>query len=538
MNVRRNICCLFVFLLSIFVFYIYSGAVANSKNYQEIGVQNLMNSEINDFDYLFTVKEVSLSKITEDSITISSENIDKDFLENARSLKNSEGYGVEYKNGELKIYGLIPDFLYNSIYVEAESFGNKNYILKIENFKTAKSQNPIKQFITQTLQYTLKRSITPIEFYMWEHKILTGQVTLEEFIVGVLNNPNILYNLNSRREILEKIYSSLFLEQMREEEFKIWSDKFDYYKEKYFVRDNEAYNLVIKEMFNTEKFKNRIDLLNIKQLRSPSSTRYSEVYKNLKSDFKMNNKIKNLYVMDYDELNRTEVSENSAELFLNDGFDGYLNEFVKIDVDIPDATAKYLNGKIIIENLESNTIYKNFKITYKNKGKENKILVNRLRTKKDLDNMFSSPKIVDMKFNILNELGITVEDFLKYFYENEYNRKIEEEELGNLKLLFTMNNGRFENFLNFLKQDINVESGILISRLYNFVFNRVADTEGLNFWLKKFETYKGFMSNLNEISNKIVLEMSSSDEFKDRFNSVMIEKIIKFNNKDKRLQFM
>lgn len=539
MNVKRNIFCFFVFWFSIFIFYIYSGISINSKSYQEVSVQKFVNSEINDFDYLFTVKEVSLSKITEDSIIITSENIDKNFLENARSLKNSEGYGVEYRNGELKIYGLIPDFLYNALYVEAESFENEKYILKIENFKTARSQNSIKQFITQTLQYTLKRPITPIEFYMWEHKILMGQVTLEEFIMSILNNPNILYNFDSRKDILERIYSSLFLEQISEEEFKIWSDKFDYYKGKYFVRDKEAYNLIIEEMFNTEKFRNRIDILNMKKLKIPSTTRYLEVYKDLKTDYKVNNKIKNLYIMDYDELNRTEVSENSVELFLNDGFEGDLNSFSKIYVDIPNATAKYIDGKIVIEGLESNTIYKNFKVTYKNKGKENKIFVRHLKTKKDIKQMFSNKKVIDMQFNILNELEITDDDFLKYFYENEYNREIEQNELKDLKLLFTIDNVKFEKFLSLLnKHDFDLESEILISKLYNFVFNRVPDVEGLNFWLGKFETYKGFMSNLNEILNKIVLEMIDSDEFKDRFNYVILEKVIKFNNQDKRLQFM
>lgn len=539
MNVKRSIGCFCLFLFSVFVFYIYSGTFINAKSYQEIGIQKFLNSEINDFDYLFTVKEVSLSKITDNSITITSDNIDKNFLENARCLKNSDGYGVKYENGELTVYGLIPDFLYNSLYIEAESSKNENYILKIENFKTAKSQNLLKQFITQTLQYTLKRSIRPIEFYMWEHKILTRQVTPEEFIINVLKHPQILYDFDNRKEIMDKIYSSLFLERISEEEFKIWSDKFDEYKEKYFIRDSEAYNLIIEDMFKMEKFKNRIDALNIKQLKIPSITRYSKVYKDLKNDYEVNNKIKNIYIMDYDELNRTEVSENSAELFLSDEFDGDLNNFSKIFVDIPNAKAKYLNGKIIIENLESDTIYKNFKITYKKNGKENKIFIRRLRTKKDTEKIFLDKNVVNMKFNILNELEVTSNDFLKYFYENEYNREINEAEIDHLKLLFTMDKIRFEKFLSLLnKHDLDLEGSVLISKLYNFVFNRAPDTEGLKFWLEKFEIYKGFMSNLNEISNKIVLEMINSGEFEDRFNYVMLEKIIKFNNQERRLQFM
>ena len=94
---------------------------------------------------------------------------------------------MNYENGELTVSGLIPDFIYNSLYIEAESFNNENYVLEIKNFKTAKSQDLIKQFVTQTLQYTrIKKSILPIDFYMWEHKILTKEVTPEEFILRVL----------------------------------------------------------------------------------------------------------------------------------------------------------------------------------------------------------------------------------------------------------------------------------------------------------------------------------------------------------------
>ena len=539
MDARKNIYFYIVFLFMLCSFYICNGFSVNAQVPQEINIEYLKNKENEYVDYLFTTKEVSLSKITDSSITITSENFNKDFLENAKSLKNTFGYDVNYENGELIVSGLIPDFLYNSLYIEAESFNNEKYVLEIKNFKTAKSQDLIKQFVTQTLQYTIKKSILPIDFYMWEHKILMKEVTPEEFIFRVLQHPKILYNTDTPEKFIEKAYSAIFLDHISRDELINWLNKFNEYKQKYFMKDDEVWTLIIEEMIQSEDFKNRIELLNIDELEVPLSTRYSEVYENSKFDYKIDNEIKNLYVMDYNELNRTKMNETGAVLFLNEGFRYVLNSNSKIFVDIENATAKYKDGKIIIEGLQPNTVYKNFKIVYTNRGLEKIIFVERIKTTRTKEQKLLKSDKVDRKFNVLDSFGYSIDDFLKIFYEKKYGLEIKEDELDCLKLLFVVDRVKLEKFLNLVyKSDFNIDNKILISKLYDVIFNRSADIEGLKYWVEKFEIYEGFMSNSYEIVKKIILEMMDSDEFKNRFNDAVLKNIIEFNNRDKKLHIV
>ena len=89
MDARKNICFYIVFLFMLCSSYIFNGFSVNAQVQQEINQEYLRHKEGKHVDYLFTTKEVSLSKITDSSITITSENFDKDFLENAKSLKIS-----------------------------------------------------------------------------------------------------------------------------------------------------------------------------------------------------------------------------------------------------------------------------------------------------------------------------------------------------------------------------------------------------------------------------------------------------------------
>ena len=98
---------------------------------------------------------------------------------------------------------------------------------------------------------------------------------------------------------------------------------------------------------------------------------------------------------------------------------------------------------------------------------------------------------------------------------------------------------KLEKFLNLVyKSDFNIDNKILISKLYDVIFNRSADIEGLKYWVEKFEIYEGFMSNSYEIVKKIILEMMDSDEFKNRFNDAVLKNIIEFNNRDKKLHIV
>ena len=124
-----------------------------------------------------------------------------------------------------------------------------------------------------------------------------------------------MYNTDTPEKFIEKAYSATFLDHISRDELINWLNKFNEYKQKYFMKDDQVWTLIIEEMIQSEDFKNRIQFLNIDELEVPLSTRYSEVYENSKFDYKIDNEIKNLYVMDYNELNRTKMNETSAVLF-------------------------------------------------------------------------------------------------------------------------------------------------------------------------------------------------------------------------------
>lgn len=497
----------------------------------------LHNKVQNTSDYIFTTREINSAKITDVSISITSENFNKEFLEKSNKFTTDFGYEVIYEkeSGTLTVWGLIPDFYYNSLYVKAYDENEKEYLMEINNFKTAKSQDPLKQFITQTLQYTLKKYISPMDFYLWEHKILTKEVTPEEFVLRSFQDPKILYSINTNEEFVEKIYSAVFLSSLSQEELSQWMKKFDEYKSKYFLKDEEAYNLIASEMIKSEDFKRRIRGLNIEEREVPLSTRYLEIFKDLKEDYKGSKNNEMLYVMDYDELNRTEMTETTATLFLNEGFKDKIDYRNDLSVDIENATALYKNGKIVIEGLLPNTIYKDFTVTYVVGDKSKKIFIERLKTVKGEEGTFDNVKIVDVGFNILDNFGYTMDEFLEVFYKKKHNIDIKEDHIDYYKILFIVDRVKFDKYLNLVyKSDFDVKDDVLISKLYDIIFNRVPDSRGLNFWVGRYRVYKEQVLDSAEAIKKVIMELSESEEFKSRFNSFIIQDIVKTNNQEKK----
>ena len=122
---------LFVFLVC---FSFHNVGIAHEKN---VDRGSFKNKEV---DYSFTTQEINLATITDTSISISSENLDKDLFSKRNSFFSKEGYTISFENECLVISGLIPDFLYNNLYVELDYPKDNKYTLQIKNFKTLKSK--------------------------------------------------------------------------------------------------------------------------------------------------------------------------------------------------------------------------------------------------------------------------------------------------------------------------------------------------------------------------------------------------------------
>lgn len=536
MALNKIISNVMLFLTLLFGIYI----VDSNSNTFSVKAQEVSQTQIDSFihkrddyvDYLFTANEVNLSKITDTSISIASDNFNKEFLDNAKIIRSMYGYDVSYNDGEITVSGLIPDLLYGSLYIEAEAQNGEKYTMLIKDFKTSKSPDPIKEFISQTLQYTFKRSILPSDFYMWEHKILTKEVTPQEFILRILQDPQILYSNDSPSKYIEKMYSAIFLTQISSDELNNWMEKFETYKSTYCLKNHEAYKLIAENMFSSEDFKTRISSLNIEEIQIPENTRYQEVYENSKVSNREVYKHEILYVLNYDELNKSKMGDDYVKLFLNENFDGSLNYNTRFSVNVENITARYSDNKIVLEGLAPNTIYKNVVITYYEKGVEKLILIPAVKTICDNQNNLYKMNLVEGKFDILNHFGISREDFLKQFYKDKYNIEITDDKLNYFKVLFVANGKEIEKDFN-----VGIKEEVLIQKIYNFIFGRFPDEEGLKFWTQEFKNNTAFLSREKAVE-QIIIEIMESDEFKIRFDDVILEKIIFLNNQRKKLHIV
>ncbi len=542
MKIKRFwVCVICVCIVCNFYIFTKSPTKAENINYPNLNISSEIVSNVS-VDYLFTTSEVNASKITDTSISITSENFEKGFLDNAQSFRSAYGYDVNYDEGILTVSGLIPDFVYDSLVVEAISKNEEKYILQIKDFKTAKSQYEIRQFITTTLQYTLKKAICPIDFYMWEHKILMKEVTPEEFILRVLQDPQILCSVDKEEGFIERIYSAIFLTSIDEEELKEWVEKVKKYKQEYFVEDEVAYTLIAEEMMRSTDFKNRVEKLNIDEIEIPETTRYAEVYKKSIYDNKDYTEFEldeYLYFMDYDELNRTEVGVDYVVLFLNEGFTDKLYENVQVTSSIEGTTCKYENGKFIIEGLEPNTLYRNFIISYSPNGKETKsIFIQRIKTSRTDEQKDLRSNVINNDYNILKHFGVTIDEFLKTIYKQKCDVDLEENDILDAKILFVADNDGINKISSFISDSqMTDDISNLIMNLYNMVFRRFPEDDGFLYWIGKFEDYKTQTGDVNYSIRKIVEEITSSDEFETKFNNRIIQNISEMNNRNKKPDF-
>ncbi len=542
MNVLRKFFKYYLALLFLtFIFYIcnfynYTPEAHNSNN---INVEELFNSGYQSIDYIFTSKEVNNANITDTTISIRSENFDDDFFDNVVNLKSINGYTVNYYDGALVIEGLIPDFLYDSLLIEAELNNGYNYIFQIKNFKTYKAQNTIDQFIIKTLQYTLKRSILPMDFYLWQHKILNKEITPVEFIVRILQDPRLIRDFTSVEKIIDKMYSSIFLNRISQEELSFYISKFNEFKYNYYMSNYEVFKLIFEDMIKCEEFENRIKNLNLHEINGPVTTRYSEVYSSFNKDYTLNYDNNGmLYVMDYNELNKSEVNETTAKIFLNDGFKNKLNSWNVKEISIPNASVKFQDGKIVIEGLEPNTVYKNFIIKYINQGLEKKIFVERIKTTTVNNDTFSISNEIDLKYNFVDDFNISTDEFIKEFYKEFY--KIDMYDMNNycFKILFVSGVNGFVKLMNLVEKfDFGIKEEILVSEIYNTLFNRMPNEFTLNYWVKNFQQLKKDYGYCNSVKS-ITSEMIESDEFKIILNNCILRNLIILNNRPKRLHNM
>ncbi len=92
------------------MFYLKKNVLAiNSYNAKIVSFRNYVESCI---DYSFTSHEINSSKITDSSIRITSEHLNKEFLNAVDCIINNKNYKVEYDNGDIVVSNLIPDFFF------------------------------------------------------------------------------------------------------------------------------------------------------------------------------------------------------------------------------------------------------------------------------------------------------------------------------------------------------------------------------------------------------------------------------------------
>ena len=384
------------------------------------------------------------------------------------------------------------------------------------------------------MQYTLKKYISPMEFYMWEHKILSKEVTPEEFILRILNHPKISEEIKSPGEFINRAYFSLFLSQPREEEVEVWLNKFNKYKEQYFLADENAYLMLIEEMMKVDEFVLRIENLNLDSIEYPVNTRYFEVYENLISDNVIENKISDrFYVLNYDELNKIKVTETTATIFLNETINSTISRNTKFSTDIDGAIVKYLDKKIIIESLKSNTIYEKFCIFYDDKT----IFVNYLKIMRGNEQKNSNPSKSVRSYDILNEIGYSMDEFLRTIYKDT-SSEIGDDNLIYLRVFFVLGDEKFSEFVKFIYSyaSLQIKNLVLVDKMYNFIFNRISDEYGLKFWANEFEKYLKEYSDFRISIRKVIEGMTDSYEFRNRFNNSILNSIIRANDKNKKLR--
>lgn len=535
LNVFKNS----VFFFAMMLFYICTfnshEFVYRASAFEKLSMESLFKNSDDYVDYVFTAKEINSANITDTFIAIKSEYFDSEFLENAVSFNSLNGYSISYDDGELKIFGLIPDFLYDSLFVNAMSRDGEKYVLQIKNFKTLKTQNQVDQFVIQTLQHSLKRFIRPLDFYLWQHKILKREVTPEEFVYRIVQHPKFGFGSACPEDFIDKMYYAVFLNKASKENLSLYVSKFHDYKQRFFIRDYDAYMMILEEMIKSEEFKIRVDNLRLNEIEIPASTRYKDVYANFEKDGKLNVNFKDrFYVMDYDELNMTKVFQTNAELFLNEGFKDRLSSRNVLKVDIPNAFVDFIDGKIFIGGLEPNTLYENFTVTYLDEGIEKKIFVKSLKTMRENNDNSVKENRFDVKYNFLEDFQISCDEFVMDFYKD-----LNKDCVDYFKILFVTDVEKFKKFLTVIdKFDFGVKDDVLIIiKTYDIIFNRVPDEYGLNYWLNNFREFQKENSQFDSI--KIVInEMMKSDEFKIIFNDAILKNLSILNNKSKRLQIL
>ncbi len=518
-------CLIFI---STFVLFEKNVLAINSYNAKTVSFRNYVESCI---DYSFTSHEINSSKITDSSIRITSEHLNKEFLNSADCIINNKNYKVEYDNGDIVVSNLIPDFFYDSVFIEAFR-GKDRYVIEIKNFKTTKSNDPLKQFISKRLQYTLRSSVKYIDYHIWEHKILMREITPEEFILDILQDPYVLYNVNSIDETIGRIFSAVFAQYITAEELEHWKSIHYQYKTNYYLKDNDAYMRIVKNMMDTEDFRTILSDLKMDEREIPEVTTYMEFSDN-KMDFRYGNQHEDFYVMDYYELNRSKGSTDSVELFLSDEFKNYPNSYTKFYISIDNAEVVYKNGKFYIENLEPSTIYEDVVIKYTLNGKTKTIFIDKIKTRKTIYYL-GSYNVVNLKYMMLDDLNYSMDEFIKIYYKERFNIDVLEDELDDLKILFVSNKHKFSNFKSYIEsQGDNVETTWVINNIYDVIFDRYPDDSGIEFWSSEFDNLKGILG-VKESIKKIFIDISNSDEFYSRFNEQVMIELIKENNINKR----
>lgn len=429
---------------------------------------------------------------------------------------------VEFRN-------LKPNKTYTNVNVALKNEENRLFTFKLNEFTT-----PDSDFIGYS-KIDLNSGYVKINFpeYLPVHNVSNFSISDPSLNIVMENNNIKIENIEN-----EKIYSGLTL-KVSDNSNNSFTTIIDTFKGKAIGNKNENsdLDLDVKLYYEDSKF---FGIIKLPKEISPKKVELSN--KNLNVSIQSKDTIlisglspkadyENLKLNIIDSSNResqfsinkfstTNKNFNYADIKLskhNSSLIGkiILPDKIKIaDAKFSDPSLKFSikSNNLIILNLKENTFYENLKlIVQDDKNKLYNFIINDFST--------YSTKIDMHK--------------LSSYIENAYKKAFDREELDEsgfnfwLKKLSTFKSTARDFILNILDSneflEIATTSQDKITRIYGFMFKRTPDTEGLKFWMEKYDEFLSKNNNEKSSVLEVVKEMTNSKEFQKLVSDIGIK---------------
>ena len=172
---------------------------------------------------------------------------------------NLEDVKVEISDNKIKIYGLVPDHVYNNVLISFKDDLGRKYELKFDNVITSQPTTPNNKFVYEAYKNGLGRKPDHIGFKYWYNRLYNMDITAVSFVNEMINSHEFNTIYETDNEKIEALYRIIVGRDPDEDGFNYWVSVYSTLINEMKINETQAMMDIANKVMGEDEFINIVD---------------------------------------------------------------------------------------------------------------------------------------------------------------------------------------------------------------------------------------------------------------------------------------